>query len=103
MKRIISFKINGFKAENRIAEINFSKDNVTVIYGDNGCGKTTFLKTIFLFLSQYENSLNIKWQRELMSLLSKLLPDTQIIVASHSPALAKRNPQFLYELKVWIA
>ena len=57
MKRIISFKINGFKAENRIAEVNFSKDNVTVIYGDNGCGKTTFLKTIFLFLSQDENSL----------------------------------------------
>lgn len=57
MKKIIDFKINGFKAENRIAEVNFSKDNVTVIYGDNGCGKTTFLKTIFLFLSQDETSL----------------------------------------------
>ena len=57
MKKIIDFKINGFKAENRIAEVNFSKYNVTVIYGDNGCGKTTFLKTIFLFLSQDETSL----------------------------------------------
>lgn len=57
MKKIISFKINGFKAKDRIAKVNFSKENVTVIYGDNGCGKTTFLKTIFLFLSQDEDSL----------------------------------------------
>ena len=57
MKKIISFKINGFKAKDRIAEVIFSKENVTIIYGDNGSGKTTFLKTIFLFLSQDEDSL----------------------------------------------
>ena len=57
----------------------------------------------FLIIDEPEISLNIKWQRELMLLLSKLLPETQIIVASHSPALAKRNPQFLSELKVWRA
>ena len=55
----------------------------------------------FLIIDEPEISLNIKWQRELMSLFSEFLPDTQIIVASHSPALAKRNPQFLSELKVW--
>lgn len=55
----------------------------------------------FLIIDEPEISLNIKWQRELMSIFSKLLPGTQIIVASHSPALAKRNPNFLSELKVW--
>ncbi len=55
----------------------------------------------FLVIDEPEISLNIKWQRELMSLFSVLLPSTQIIVASHSPALAKRNPDYLSELKVW--
>jgi predicted ATPase len=55
----------------------------------------------FLIIDEPEISLNIKWQRELMSIFSALLPTTQIIVASHSPALAKRNPNFLSELKVW--
>jgi predicted ATPase len=55
----------------------------------------------FLVIDEPEISLNIKWQRELMALFSVLLPSTQIIVASHSPALAKRNPNFLSELKVW--
>ena len=55
----------------------------------------------FLIIDEPEISLNIKWQRELMSIFSELLPKTQIIVASHSPALSKRNPDFLSELKVW--
>lgn len=55
----------------------------------------------FLIIDEPEISLNIKWQRELMAIFSELLPDTQIIVASHSPALAKRNPNVLSELKVW--
>ena len=54
----------------------------------------------FLIIDEPEISLNIKWQRELMGLLHNLAPETQIIVASHSPALAKRNPQFLSELTV---
>lgn len=54
----------------------------------------------FLIIDEPEISLNIKWQRELMSLFSILLPDTQIIVASHSPALAKRNPDSLCAMKV---
>jgi energy-coupling factor transporter ATP-binding protein EcfA2 len=55
----------------------------------------------FLIIDEPEISLNLRWQRELMSLFSLLLPKTQIIVASHSPALAKRNPDYLSELKVW--
>lgn len=55
----------------------------------------------FLIIDEPEISLNIKWQRDLMSIFSELLPGTQIIVASHSPALAKRNPGFLSKLSVW--
>lgn len=54
----------------------------------------------FLIIDEPEISLNIKWQRELMGLLHNLAPKTQIIVASHSPVLAKRNPSFLSELTV---
>ncbi|MDI1258602.1 AAA family ATPase, partial [Aquabacterium sp.] len=54
----------------------------------------------FLIIDEPEISLNIKWQRELMGLLHNLAPHTQIIVASHSPILAKRNPSFLSELIV---
>lgn len=54
----------------------------------------------FLIIDEPEISLNIKWQRELMGLLHNLAPNTQIIVASHSPVLAKRNPSFLCELRV---
>jgi predicted ATPase len=54
----------------------------------------------FLIIDEPEISLNIKWQRELMGLLHNLAPNTQIIVASHSPVLAKRNPSFLSELIV---
>ncbi len=55
----------------------------------------------FLIIDEPEISLNINWQRELMSIFSSLLPWTQIIVASHSPAIAKRNPDYLRELQVW--
>lgn len=55
----------------------------------------------FLIIDEPEISLNIKWQRELMGLLHSLAPNTQIIVASHSPVLAKRNPSFLSELVVY--
>jgi ABC-type cobalamin/Fe3+-siderophores transport system ATPase subunit len=54
----------------------------------------------FLIIDEPEISLNIKWQRELMSLLHNLAPNTQIIVASHSPVLAKGNPSYLAELMV---
>lgn len=52
----------------------------------------------FLIIDEPEISLNIAWQRELLTLFGNLIPDTQIIVASHSPALVKGNPNFLTEL-----
>jgi len=54
----------------------------------------------FLIIDEPEISLNIKWQRELMGIFQGLAPNTQIIVASHSPALAKKNPAYLSELRV---
>ncbi|NYH08242.1 AAA family ATPase [Pseudomonas moraviensis] len=53
----------------------------------------------FIIIDEPEISLNMKWQRSLMELLKRLAPDTQIIVASHSPAIAKRHPMSLVELK----
>ena len=54
----------------------------------------------FIFIDEPEISLNIKWQRILMLLISELVPNTQVIVASHSPLIAKKIPNSLVELKV---
>lgn len=52
-----------------------------------------------LMIDEPEISLNIKWQRKLMPLLSELAPNAQIIVASHSPSIAKSNSKYLVELR----
>jgi predicted ATP-dependent endonuclease of OLD family len=54
----------------------------------------------FLIIDEPEISLNISWQHELLDLFSKLVPTTQIIVASHSPALVGNNPNYLCELQM---
>ena len=54
----------------------------------------------FIFIDEPEISLNIKWQRILMLLINELVPNTQVIVASHSPLIAKKIPTALVELKV---
>lgn len=54
----------------------------------------------YLIIDEPEISLNLVWQRKLMGLLSTIIPDTQIIVASHSPSLAHNNPNFLCELEL---
>ena len=53
----------------------------------------------FLIIDEPEISLNANWQRRLVSLLESLAPETQIILASHSPILAKGRPSSLVELK----
>lgn len=53
----------------------------------------------FIIIDEPEIPLNMKWQRSLLELLKRIAPDTQIIVASHSPAIAKRHPFSLFELK----
>ncbi len=53
----------------------------------------------FLIIDEPEISLNPHWQRNLISLLESLAPETQIILASHSPMLARNRPTMLVELK----
>lgn len=53
----------------------------------------------FIFIDEPEISLNLKWQREVLFLLQGILPDCQIIAASHSPAISQ-NPSTLCKLEV---
>ena len=46
-----------------------------------------------------EISLNMIWQRKLLPLLSELAPNAEIIVASHSPSVARENSHYLVELR----
>lgn len=52
-----------------------------------------------LLIDEPEISLNATWQRKLVKLLEDLAPRTQIILASHSPIVAKGQPSSLVELK----
>ncbi|WP_024681358.1 AAA family ATPase [Pseudomonas syringae] len=52
-----------------------------------------------LLIDEPEISLNATWQRKLVKLLEELAPHTQIILASHSPIVAKGQPSSLVELK----
>lgn len=45
-------------------------------------------------------SLNTEWQNKLLSLLKNLVPNTQIIVASHSPFIVNDRTDYLCELVV---
>ncbi|NOH14849.1 AAA family ATPase [Clostridium cochlearium] len=52
-----------------------------------------------LMIDEPEISLNLKWQRRILDLLHQLAPKSQIIVASHSPAISSNVGQ-LVEMKV---
>lgn len=110
-------KFNSYLIDNKILKISDARayievDEIELPISDLSSGERhilTFLTLVlfqgrqrnFLIIDEPEISLNIKWQRELMGLLHNLAPHTQIIVASHSPALAKRNPNYLSELKIY--
>ncbi|MGF1734360.1 AAA family ATPase [Photobacterium satsumensis] len=51
-----------------------------------------------VIIDEPEISLNMKWQRELISLIQSLIPKTQIIVASHSPAIVNNDIHYLCSL-----
>jgi len=53
----------------------------------------------FLMIDEPEISLNIKWQKDFLPLLSRINSKAQIIVASHSPSIANSNSNYLVELK----
>ncbi|MDW2779963.1 hypothetical protein, partial [Pseudomonas sp. BEA3.1] len=50
--RLERIKFVGFKSPGRSAEVYFARDAASVIYGDNGCGKTTFLKLVHALLNK---------------------------------------------------
>lgn len=54
-------------------------------------------KNLFM-VDEPEISLNIKWQRKLSHLLKDLAPNSEIILASHSPSIVYDCPKTLVEL-----
>tara|TARA_R110002126_G_C10333525_1_gene490109 strand:- start:27 stop:635 length:609 start_codon:yes stop_codon:yes gene_type:complete len=58
MIHIDAIQIFGFKGSNRVARAKFSNSSVSVIYGPNGCGKTSFLKVLYGILAQKESFLS---------------------------------------------
>jgi len=52
--RLVLRKIvfEGFQSDNRKAVVNLSGLQTSIIYGGNGCGKTTFLKLLHAVLSK---------------------------------------------------
>lgn len=56
--KLLSMYIAGFQSLDRAAYVEFSEGDVSVIYGDNGCGKTTFLKLIHSILTRDDESMS---------------------------------------------
>ncbi|KHT43664.1 AAA family ATPase [Pectobacterium brasiliense] len=57
MLRIERIIINGFKSEKKSVQVLLSASNVSVVFGQNGCGKTSLLKIIHAILTQNESVL----------------------------------------------
>ncbi|MDS1792752.1 AAA family ATPase [Vibrio parahaemolyticus] len=49
--------ITGFKTRFSTMSLKFTNENVTVIYGDNGCGKTTLLRVLHAIFTKNDNEL----------------------------------------------
>ncbi len=54
----------------------------------------------FILLDEPEISLNVDWQTDILSVISALAPNSQIIVATHSPLVVEKHPQSLVEIKL---
>lgn len=58
MIHLDSIKIKGFKDPEAEKELVFSTEPISVIYGENGSGKTTMLKILYAILSRDERTLS---------------------------------------------
>ncbi|MDE7542859.1 ATP-binding protein [Bacillus cereus] len=52
-----------------------------------------------LMIDEPEISLNLTWQSKLLKLLTEFVPNSQIIVATHSPAIGEYNTNNLVEIE----
>lgn len=57
MLKIRKLTLNGFKDENRKVMLDFPEGNTVILYGDNGCGKTSLLRVINAILAHDEEIL----------------------------------------------
>jgi len=92
----VIIKFNGSDEKHTIANLSSGERHLLVLL-------TVFIiegrERNILMIDEPEISLNLKWQRKLMPLLSELAPNAQIIVASHSPSIAKADSRYLVELR----
>ncbi|USA47623.1 ATP-binding protein [Acinetobacter sp. C26M] len=104
------FLTEGKKIEVKLNEINVKIGDASHSIHELSSGERhmlTFLSLVlfvgngrnFLIIDEPEISLNMKWQRQLIDLFKIMLPNVQIIVASHSPFLAKNKPEMLCKYK----
>ncbi len=60
-----------------------------------------FDRNIILFLDEIENHLHIKWQRKVLPVVQKLLPNAQIFVTTHSPFIINSvDNAWVYKLSI---
>lgn len=55
--RIKRLKLEGFKDENRSVDIQFPNNNIAILFGKNGCGKTSLLRIINAILEKSDDIL----------------------------------------------
>lgn len=94
--------------ENVSVRFSASEESHKIGFLSSGERHLLVLLTIFVIegnnrqlfmIDEPEISLNMVWQRKLLPLLSELAPKAEIIVASHSPSVARENSNYLVELR----
>ena len=92
----VNVKFNSSKETHKIGALSSGERHLLVlltIFVIEGNRRHLFM------VDEPEISLNMIWQRKLLPLLSELAPNAEIVVASHSPSIAKANSNFLVELR----
>lgn len=92
----VSVKFHSSKESHKIDALSSGERHLLVLL-------TIFViegnKRQLFMIDEPEISLNMVWQRRLLPLLSELAPNAEIIVASHSPSVARANSNYLVELR----
>jgi ABC-type lipoprotein export system ATPase subunit len=80
MFQIRKIKIKGFHSSGKIVEYDFANDNVTIVYGENGCGKTTLLQILNAVFSKDDTVLMNYKVHEITLLVVENGIETQISI-----------------------